>query len=160
MSAKIKSIAWVALAAGILLYALPARSATPAPVGVSLTVKDTLHRISCGLTVPAGSNGLALLKEAQRIQCISSYTTYFADYPPSKSYLSCVEWDRQSQHSWDPRHRHISDCEGGGFGVVRQWSVEENGSESSAYWKGGLEALHSDSGDHYVFYLHLVCCYG
>jgi len=157
---KIRSIAWVSLAAGILLYAVPARSTTPPPVGVSLTVEDTLHRISCWLTIPAGSNGLALLKEARRIGCISSYTTYFADYPPSKSYLSCVGWDRHNQHSWDPRRQHISDCEGGGIGIVKQWSVEENGSQSNVYWNGGLEALHNDAGDHYLFDLHLVCCYG
>ena len=148
MSVNTKHIAWLGLAAGILLYASPARSTTPPPVGVSLTISDTLHRVSCKLTVPVGSNGLALFGEAQRSRCITSYTTYY----PGKSYLSCVRWDRRGQH--------VNACEGGGIGIVKQWSAWENGSESSAYSRGGLEALHNDAGDHYVFSLHLVCCYG
>ena len=148
MRKNMKHIAWLGLAAGILLYAVPARSTTPPPIGVTLTIRDTLHRITCALTVPAGSNGLALFGEAQRSGCITSYTTYY----PGKSYLECVRWDR--------RRQHVNDCEGGGIGVVKRWSVTENGSESSAYQNGGLEALHNDTGDHYVSSLDLVCCYG
>ncbi|HEV8565310.1 MAG TPA: hypothetical protein VGR41_10365, partial [Actinomycetota bacterium] len=96
-----------------------------------------------------GFSGTALLTEAVRTGCIDQYTT---DVGASLgSYLVCI---RRGLHN---------DC-GGNYGaliyVSRQWAVYENGSVSMAYNDGGLEALHLDAGDRFIFSLRTVCCYG
>lgn len=85
----------------LIVLALPAvatlglvtpASAADVTVHLDVTVAEavpfTLPTGDCDVSVPAGSNGLAVLDAAVESGCIESYAT--EEFPPYGAYVSCV----------------------------------------------------------------------
>ncbi len=118
-------VLWLLLIIGLMM-SLPGAANTQ--VDVTLVISNwsyQLEETSCTVTVPAGSDGLAVLDAAKTSGCIASYTAvYYPEY--NDSFIDCIN-DRCTE-SVPP---------------FRAWTMREN-CVLTSYGAQGYSADHGD----------------
>jgi len=146
MSVSRRGVIGIILPVVVMLSLTSARAVTTY-VPVTLTVKvEGLVPYTCRLSVPYGSNGVNLLRAATTSGCITSYTLYRGS---TATWIDCIR-----------RGRFWHQCEFYTGVVVYAfgfWYLAENGKDMTPH---GLEALHADAGDSFLFSYFAACCYG